>query len=120
VKADANTGLASPDVFYFGSLAGDALNDPAAPTVNAADLARTRANIGRTSPWALGTYDFNHDGRVDALDVAIVRGNQRRTLSSFTAPAAVAPAAVASFVGPGRSPARPARRGVLDLLEAQS
>jgi hypothetical protein len=91
VKATPNTGLASPDVFYFGNLPGNAGFDRGAPTVNATDLARTRAAVGRTDPASLEAFDFNRDGRVDGPDVLVVRNNQRHSLPLLTAPAAAAP-----------------------------
>lgn len=53
---------------------------------------RTRQFATTSDPAALRRYDFNRDGVVNVLDVAAVRGNQRRTLSLIAAPAA-APAA---------------------------
>ena len=116
LPATAATGLPRPDVFYFGNLAGDTGNDRGTPTVNATDLARTRANVGRTTAAALATYDFNRDGKVDAADVAIVRSNQRRSLPLMAAPAI---ASAASTFGdtlvppPAPTPVRPPRRGFL-------
>jgi hypothetical protein len=119
VKANANTGLSSPDVFYFGNLPGDT-GGRGTPTVDAADLARTRAAVGRTTPAALATYDFNRDGTINAADVLIVRTNQRRSLPLFTAPAATGAASWGTTSAgtvpsaPTRAPSRPTRRGVLD------
>jgi hypothetical protein len=82
VKADDRTGLSRPDTFVFGNLRGDTGNDAGAPKVDAADLARTRAAIGsRGGPGS--PVDHNCDGRVDALDLAIVR----RALFNSLAPA---------------------------------
>ena len=63
--------------------------------------------------------DFNRDGRVNAVDLAIVRSNQGRSLALFTAPAAATPAAatLAGSVPPpsaARTGAGPRRRGVWD------
>lgn len=119
VKATAHTALAAPDIFYFGNLVGDTGNDRGTPTVNATDLARTRRNVGKTTAAALATYDFNRDGVINAVDVGIVRANQRRSLPLFTAPAN-APAAAAfsdvavAIAAPARAAARPPRRGLLD------
>jgi ELWxxDGT repeat protein len=121
VNADANTGLASPDVFYFGNLVGDAGNDRGAPTVNATDYTLTRAAVFKTDAASLNSFDFNRDGKIDAADVLIVRNNQRHSLPPFTAPPAVAPAqapAAAAQVpaARGRSAARPARRSAWEEL----
>src|SRR5688572_18452520 len=89
VNATADTGLAAPDVFYFGNLPGDT-GGGGTPVVNSMDLARTRLNLGRTTAAALNTFDFNRDGRINALDVMIVRADHRRSLAPFTAPAAAA------------------------------
>ena len=122
VKANANTGLAAPDVFYFGNLVGD-IGGRGAPTVDAADLARTRAAVGKTSAAALANYDFNRDGAITAADALLVRTNQRRSLPLFTAPSAAA-AATTQARGPAgqftpappppRSSSRPPRRGLFD------
>jgi len=70
--------------------------------VNAFDYASTRS-AQRTAPIAIdNAYDFNRDGVVNALDLAIVR-RQSSSLPLFTAPngtppsaSPVAPAAVFS------------------------
>ena len=119
VKPTANTGLSAPDVFYYGNLVGDT-GGRGAPTVDAADLARTRAAVGKTSAAALANYDFNRDGTITAVDVLLVRNNQRRSLPPFTTPATAAAAsasgsdALATAPPAQRSAARPARRGLLD------
>src|SRR5205085_2687539 len=60
LKADADTGLASPDVSYFGNLVGDTGDSATAATVTATDFSRTRAKATflavPDSP-----FDFNHD-----------------------------------------------------------
>src|SRR5205085_8499425 len=81
-----NTGLAAPDVFYFGNLVGDG-NDSGAPTVNVSDVAATRANAGSVDAAASSRYDFNRDGVVDFVDVSIVRNNLRLALAPVNPPA---------------------------------
>jgi ELWxxDGT repeat protein len=89
VKANADTGLSSPDVFYVGNLVGDAGgNGPSGAAVNRLDLARTRARLGSTSGAARALFDFNRDGVVNTQDYLLVRQNQGRRLSFFTAPSA--------------------------------
>jgi hypothetical protein len=85
--ATPNTGLSAPDVFYFGNLVGDtgdsAPGQP--PTVNAADVARTRAHVGATDPDSLARYDFDGNGAIDARDLATVRRNLFHSLPAFSA-----------------------------------
>jgi hypothetical protein len=120
VRAGAATGLSAPDVFYFANLVGDTGNDRGTPRVDALDLARTRAAVGRTDAASLDRFDFNRDGAINASDVLITRNNQRATLPLFTAPAAAStPRAVALADAPlptmtSRPATRPPRRGVLD------
>ena len=86
VPANVRTGLSSPDVFYFGNLPGDTGRNAAAPAVNALDLADAKANLNRLSPIN-GPYDINRDGRVNSLDLAIVRQRLNRGLVLLSAPA---------------------------------
>jgi hypothetical protein len=102
IKADADTGLAQPDVFYFGNLAGD--TGDAGATVTAVDLTRTRAQLARTAAID-SPYDHRRDGRVNALDLAATRGNLFQSLRLITAPAAAAAAtASAATGGPSAAP----------------
>ena len=74
VKANGNTGLAATDVFSFGNLVGET-GDAATPRrVSALDVVAVRRAVGSTA-GAADRYDFNRDGVVDALDLAIVRRN---------------------------------------------
>jgi uncharacterized delta-60 repeat protein len=109
------------DTFYFGNLVGDVGFDRGAATVNASDLALTRAAVGRTDAAGLGRFDFNRDGAINAADVLITRNNQRHTLRPFTAPAAPAPSSFGDLPAPAaaRTPTRPPRRGLLDLAEPE-
>ena len=112
MKAGGGTGLAAADVFFFGNLVGDS-GGPGRPTVDALDLLRTRARVGRTDAASLASFDFDRDGDVDAADVMTVRANQRRSLGP--PPETPAPAAVG--LPPVRPAARAARRSVLsDVL----
>ena len=97
VKANADTGLAQDDVFYFGNLAGDTGNAAAGATtavVNFSDMSRTRAQLGRTAA-PTSAFDHVRDGRVNIYDFAAVRANLFQSLRLITAPAAAAPAAAA-------------------------
>ena len=87
VKATADTGLAAADVFYFGNLVGETGDGSGPPTVTALDLAATRRALHSAKPADLARADFNRDGVVNFMDLAIVRSNYRRSLPGFTAPA---------------------------------
>jgi hypothetical protein len=87
VLATATTRLAAPDVFYFGNLPGETGDDPAAAAVDAADVVRTRAAVGRAAAIT-NRYDFDRNGRVDARDLATVReafGGEPLRLLGFAA-----------------------------------
>jgi beta-glucanase (GH16 family) len=92
VKADGNTGLAVPDVFYFGNLIGDANGNG---QVTVADVAMTKSFSGLaadiTSP-----VDFNRNGQVTVADVAIAKANSGNALTMISAPASAAAAAAAA------------------------
>jgi hypothetical protein len=107
VKANADTGLAEPDVFYFGNLAGDTGDSGTVATVTGTDVTRTRAQSGREAD-ADSPFDHNRDGRVNAFDAAAVRANLFQTLRLITAPAASA-AAAATQSASGAAPASDAR-----------
>jgi hypothetical protein len=95
VRAGGPVNLAKADVFYFGNLAGDTGDGTAAPAVTAADLGRTLSR--QFSGAATPRFDFNHDGRVDALDAVVVRSNLHHALPLIAAPAdGTARAAVAA------------------------
>ena len=87
VKATDNTGLTRPDVFYFGNLIGETGDGAGGRlAVTMLDFLRTRRAL---SPQAAVTnaYDFNRDGRVSVLDLALSRANQSRTLGAIAATA---------------------------------
>jgi subtilisin family serine protease len=76
VLANADTGLAQPDVFYFGNAVGEAGNSPLDAAVNALDVAATRAAQHAGDVLVDNVYDFNRDRVVNSLDLAVVRGRQ--------------------------------------------
>ncbi len=100
VLADAATGLASPDVFYFGNQIGETGNDPSNTFVDAGDFVAVRdhpANfLNRAQPG--NPYDFNHDSFVDGADLVITRDNPNNFLNAikFITPAASAPSPAAA------------------------
>ncbi len=77
VAADANTGLSSPDVFYFGSAAGDSgAGDTATlAKVDGNDYnAVFRNTVGLTTPVG-NALDYNKDGKVDGSDAIAAINN---------------------------------------------
>jgi len=85
VLSTANTGLNSPDVFYFGNAVGESGDSTADAKVNAADvlLARNNArNLLNPAPIDF-RYDFNRDRRVNATDMLLARDNQTHFLSAL-------------------------------------
>jgi hypothetical protein len=109
VKADANTGLASPDVFCFGNLVGETGNFAERMSVNAVDLTWVRAAQRSAAP-VTSACDFNRDGRVNVVDLGIARSNFGRALQV----AGPEPLTAAAPPMPGRRATRkPARLDVL-------
>ena len=81
VKANERTGLAEPDVFYFGNLIGET-GSGAAARVDGWDVLGVRRNLfGRTPASLSSRFDINRDGGVDVLDYVLVR---RSLASSLT------------------------------------
>jgi hypothetical protein len=74
--ANGNTGLSSPDVFYFGNRVGDAFTSyPGFFNTDAADAIEARNN---QSPFAgiTNPYDFDRDAVVNANDELAARFDQ--------------------------------------------
>jgi parallel beta-helix repeat protein len=104
VNPTADTGLSSPDVFYFGNSPGDDGHNLTNAVVDASDVAGARADAhGFLSPAPItDLYDFNRDGRVDATDQLIARNSintSATALQMFTAPAAADPGTTGPFTG---------------------
>jgi ELWxxDGT repeat protein len=95
VKANEHTGLAADDVFYFGNLVGETGDAATSLRVSALDLAGIRRAFN-TPAAAASPCDINRDGRVNALDLAAVRGNLSRALPQITTAAALTLAAPAT------------------------
>jgi Glycosyl hydrolase catalytic core/Cadherin domain/Ricin-type beta-trefoil lectin domain-like/F5/8 type C domain len=92
--ADANTGLASNDVFYFGNARFDVTPTSPFPsqqvTINAFDVNGIRARQGQNSGVISNIYDVDRSGVVNAFDTNAVRSGQGvASLRSFTAPSAL-------------------------------
>jgi hypothetical protein len=90
LKANANTGIAADDVFYFGNSIGDTGNSPTDAIVDGADVLGAQNNQTATAAIT-NPYDFNRDKVVDATDVAIAQANQSGAspLILFTAPGGI-------------------------------
>ena len=70
-----NTGLAAPDLFYFGNWPGETGNRPNDTRVNKADAELTRRNRTRrnTPPPAITSrFDFDRNGVVNVLDRRVI------------------------------------------------
>ena len=96
VNPSADTGLAAPDVFYFGNLVGKTTaSPPGRPTalrLSPLDLLAVRRSLASGPTDVANSADLNHDGRVDALDLATARSNLLRVLQPIDSGAALAPA----------------------------
>jgi subtilisin-like proprotein convertase family protein len=78
VMPTKNTGLAVADSFYFGNLVGETGSSDG--VVNIVDYNEARTWAASTAHRVGDTYDFNRDGNVNAVDLALVRGNQGHRL----------------------------------------
>lgn len=84
VKATANTGLATEDVFFFGNAIGESGNSSVNAQVDSADEIGARNNphsFLNPAPLA-DVYDYDRNKRVDANDEITARNN---ATSVFTA-----------------------------------
>jgi hypothetical protein len=107
VRANMRTGLAAPEVFYFGSLVGETGN-AATAVVNATDISLTRSQLASGGAGITSRYDFNRDGRVNAGDIAAVRAAQFTTIPIFSATLLATVARDDAVVGGLRSATRDA------------
>ena len=85
VKATAATGLATPDVHYWGNAVGDVGNSPTDTAVNVADQLGARAHPHTLlTPAPLNdAYDFNRDKQVNVQDELIARSNPSTLLTDL-------------------------------------
>ncbi len=90
IIADANTGLASNDVFYFGNARSDVTPIASFPTqvaVNIFDVNQIRAQQGLNSGIVSNLFDVDRNGVVNIFDTNTTRAGQGiRSLRPFTAP----------------------------------
>jgi parallel beta-helix repeat protein len=77
VRATAATGLAAPDVFYFGSAPGESGDSADSAAVSIVDELLARNNPHGASDPVGVTYrfDYNRDGRVSVIDQLLARNN---------------------------------------------
>jgi hypothetical protein len=87
----AGTRLGAPDIFYFGSLAGDTGSSVTPARVDAADEARVLRRFG-TAASVTSPLDIDRDGKVNAGDVLALRRNMNAVLT----PPVIAPAPTAT------------------------
>ncbi|HEY8749327.1 MAG TPA: right-handed parallel beta-helix repeat-containing protein [Tepidisphaeraceae bacterium] len=104
LNANADTGLSSPDIFYFGNAIGDDGHNLTSAVIDSTNEAGARNDL-RTifAPATISDkYDFNRDGRVDATDQVIARyavNSPATALQLFTPPAAADPGSNGAFAG---------------------
>jgi hypothetical protein len=73
------TGLTAPDVFYFGNLVGETGDGAGSLRVSALDLGAVKRALN-SAPGVTSPFDFNRDGRVNALDLSTAKANLNRSL----------------------------------------
>lgn len=85
VLSTANTGLSTPDKFYFGNAIGETGNSALNAQVGAADESGVRASprgVFNPAPITF-VFDINRDRLVGAPDVSAIRGNPTGFLNSL-------------------------------------
>lgn len=116
VQLTAPIGLPGGDSFYFGNLGGETGNLPRGigGTVDPGDFNATRNHLSLTGLPLSYRWDHNRDGRVNYVDLAVVRRNLRQPpLRLLNAPGASVPPAEAATDAAGaaaRELSRPAGR----------
>ena len=122
VLATVRTGVFSPDLFYFGNLAGETGDATAALAVSARDVLDTRSRVLSGSAGVTSRHDFDRNGVVNVADLRTVRSNFARSITRLQPPAlassqpsAASLAAVLDFAAPlrQRDESRAAPRGLL-------
>ncbi len=85
VKANENTGLAQPDVFYFGNAVGESGNSTTEAKVNAFDILAAREHLGDFfDPVPIDfLVDYNRDALVNATDMLIAWDNPTHFLNAL-------------------------------------
>lgn len=89
VKANANTGLSLPEVYYLGHLLGETTGLPVGGSVFAVSYAQDIVPIRlaiATSPGSESIVDLDKNGAVQLADIVAMRTNAARQLSQITVP----------------------------------
>ena len=89
----ATTGVREAIVFSVGNLVGETGDATEAFAVTSRDVLDTRAALPVAPAPVTDRHDFNRDGRVNVVDVALARWNVGTTLDTGGPPPAAAPAA---------------------------
>jgi subtilisin family serine protease len=71
VLANDHTGLAAPDVFYFGNAVGETGDSAADAAVNLFDVVAVRSHLFAGATPATNRFDLDRDGRVNSMDLVI-------------------------------------------------
>ena len=85
IKANAITGLAESDIFYFGNAVGESGNSPTNTFVDGTDFAGARdnqRNFLNRAPIDFA-YDYNRDSFVDGTDMAVARDNNTNFITAL-------------------------------------
>jgi len=85
VKANANTGLASPQVFYLGHLRGETGLTDNTYTVAFADITPIRSAVGG-NVGAGSVVDIDKNGTISFADISAMRSNVGSQLSNISVP----------------------------------
>jgi len=83
--ANAHTGLAAPVVLYFGNLVGETGDALSPLRLSAADLGGVKAALN-SAAGIDSRFDFNRDGKVNALDLGAVRANLLHSVAPIQPP----------------------------------
>ena len=85
VLATTNTGLAEPNIFYFGNAIGESGNSTTDAKVNAFDMLGARDNQWSfVDPAPIDfPFDYNRDQRVNVFDMLIARNSTTHFLNAL-------------------------------------
>ncbi|MDP6636269.1 MAG: lamin tail domain-containing protein [Phycisphaerae bacterium] len=92
VRATGKTGLADPDVFYFGNAVGEISGDG---VIGEDEYNALKSQFGRRGGIGTLASDFDGDGRVGLRDFAIMRSRFGQEVQAPTIPAPAPPAPAA-------------------------
>jgi len=95
VLAGGHTGLAAPDVFYFGNLVGGTGQHNGVAIVNTTDIAIAKLAVN-TAATITSIADFNRSGQITVTDISIAKLNNQHSIPLFTAPLPPPPVSAAA------------------------